>query len=113
MRRHKWHLSNEQNDNLRLYLSDYPAVQAIYHAKQHLNWHLLLKTLSAETARKVLTRITRDAQPARRQSIENTGANAECLAGTHRGDLAVFQEQRYHRRIPGQDGDDDPKSVWV
>ena len=54
MRRHEWHLSDEQRDNLRRYLEDWPVLEALYQAKQRLNRYLLLKTLNAKKARRVL-----------------------------------------------------------
>ncbi len=54
MRRHAWRLSNEQQDKLDLYLSDYPVLKALYQAKQRLNRYLLLKTLNRKTAKRKL-----------------------------------------------------------
>jgi transposase len=54
MRRHEWHLSEQQRDNLGRYLADHPVLEAIYEAKQRLNRFLLLKGLNARAARKAL-----------------------------------------------------------
>ena len=54
MRRHAWHLSDEQRHNLARYLADYPVLEAIYEAKQRLNRYLLLKTLNGKTAKRKL-----------------------------------------------------------
>ena len=54
MRRHEWHLSDEQRQNLRNYLSDYPVLSALYEAKQTLVRYLLLKALNAKGVRKKL-----------------------------------------------------------
>jgi transposase len=54
MRRHEWRLKPEQRENLQRYLSDYPALAALYEAKQRLNELLLLKNLKKKTARKKL-----------------------------------------------------------
>ena len=54
MRRHEWHLSEEQRHNLFRYLTDYPVLKAMYRAKQRLNRYLLLKTLNGKTAKRRL-----------------------------------------------------------
>ena len=54
MRRHEWHLSSEQRGRLNDYLSQYPVLDAIYDAKQHLTSYLLLKTLNAKRAQRKL-----------------------------------------------------------
>lgn len=54
MRRHAWHLSDEQRENLDRYLRDYPVLRALYEAKQRLTRYLLLKTLNRKTARRKL-----------------------------------------------------------
>ncbi len=54
MRRHEWHLSDEQRDNLHRYLAEFPVLKALYEAKQRLNRYLLLKTLNARRARRKL-----------------------------------------------------------
>ncbi len=51
MRRHEWHLKDEQHANLMAYLADYPVLRALYEAKQALVRFMLLKTLSAKRAR--------------------------------------------------------------
>jgi len=51
MRRHEWHLNDEQHANLMTYLADYPVLQALYAAKQKLIRFMLLKTLTAKRAR--------------------------------------------------------------
>jgi len=54
MRRHYWRLKPEQRENLQRYLDDYPALAALYEAKQRLIELLLLKNLRKKTARKRL-----------------------------------------------------------
>ncbi len=54
MRRHQWHLNDEQHANLMAYLADYPVLQALYAAKQALVRFMLLKTLSGRRARRKL-----------------------------------------------------------
>lgn len=54
MRRHEGHLSSEQRRHLNEYLSQFPVLDAIYDAKQHLNSYLLLKTLNARRAKRKL-----------------------------------------------------------
>jgi transposase len=51
MRRHQWHLREEQHGNLMTYLSDFPVLQALYVAKQKLVRFMLLKTLKARRAK--------------------------------------------------------------
>ena len=51
MRRHEWHLREDQHANLMTYLADYPVLQALYAAKQSLMRFMLLKTLSVRQAR--------------------------------------------------------------
>jgi transposase len=51
MRRHQWHLKDEQHANLMRYLADYPVLQQLYVAKQRLVRLMLLKTLTAKRAR--------------------------------------------------------------
>jgi transposase len=54
MRRHPWHLSDEQRDNLGRYLRGLPVLEALYEAKQRLIRFLLLKTLNARKAKATL-----------------------------------------------------------
>lgn len=56
MRRHQWHLSDEQHTNLMTYLADYPVLQQLYVAKQKLMRFMLLKTVTARRARAKLPR---------------------------------------------------------
>jgi len=56
MRRHQWHLSDEQQENLMTYLSEYPVLQALYEAKQKLVGFMLLKTLTARRMKAKLPR---------------------------------------------------------
>jgi transposase len=51
MRRHQWHLSHEQQVNLMDYLADFPALRALYRAKQRLIRYMLLKTITVRRAR--------------------------------------------------------------
>ena len=51
MRRHQWHLSHEQQINLMNYLADFPALRALYRAKQKLIRYMLLKTITVRRAR--------------------------------------------------------------
>lgn len=48
MRRHEWHLKENQRTNLNRYLDDHPGLKALYEAKQKLMRYLLLKTLTAK-----------------------------------------------------------------
>ncbi len=57
MRRHEWNLKPEQRDNLQRYLGDYPALAALYEAKQRLNRLLLLKNLRKVRARQKLSEL--------------------------------------------------------
>ena len=54
MRRHQWHLRDEQQANLMEYLNDYPVLKALYIVKQKLNRYILLKTLTKKRARRHL-----------------------------------------------------------
>jgi len=54
MRRHEYNLKPEQRENLQRYLDDYPALTALYEAKQRLNQLLLLKNLRRKRARQKL-----------------------------------------------------------
>jgi transposase len=56
MRRHQWHLKDEQHANLMAYLADYPVLQALYTAKQELVRFMLLKTLKAKRMKAKLPR---------------------------------------------------------
>lgn len=57
MRRHEWHLSPEQRENLGKYLAEFPVLNALYEAKQRLNRLLLLKTLTRKRAKKALPKL--------------------------------------------------------
>jgi transposase len=57
MRRHAWRLRPEQRDNLQRYLVDYPALAALYEAKQRLNRLLLLKNLKRKHAQQKLPQL--------------------------------------------------------
>lgn len=57
MRRHAWNLKPEQRENLQRYLIDYPALSALYEAKQRLNELLLLKNLRKKTAERKLPQL--------------------------------------------------------
>lgn len=59
MRRHAWHLSNDQRGNLGQYLSQYPVLKAIYRVKQRLNRLLLLRTTTRKTAQRQLPKLMR------------------------------------------------------
>ena len=54
MRRHEWHLTEEQRNNLHQYLSDYPVLQAMYEVKQELMRYLLLRALNGKAAARKL-----------------------------------------------------------
>lgn len=56
MRRHGWNLSHEQRQRLAQYLEPYPVLKALYRAKQRLMRFLLLKTVKANRAKKLLPR---------------------------------------------------------
>ena len=55
MRIHEWKLSGEQRVNLKNYLSEYPALKALYRAKQKLIRYVLLKTLTAKRMKQKLS----------------------------------------------------------
>lgn len=75
MRRHQWHLSEEQQANLARYLAQFPVLEALYTVKQKLIRFMLLKTL---TARAVRARL-----PAFFELIEQLHASPlRALAGT-------------------------------
>lgn len=57
MRRHHWKLSDEQRTNLDRYLEQYPVLESLYRAKQRLNEMLLLKSLKARNAKKILPKL--------------------------------------------------------
>ena len=54
MRRHEWRLRDEQREKLGRYLDDYPALKALYKAKQKLVRFVLLKMLTARRMRNKL-----------------------------------------------------------
>lgn len=54
MRRHRANLSAEQQERLDRYLAAFPALEALYFAKQRLMDFLLLKTLNARRAKRML-----------------------------------------------------------
>ena len=54
MRRHHWKLDADQKQRLYLYLEQFPVLKSLYFAKQRLNGFLLLKTLNAKRAKKML-----------------------------------------------------------
>ena len=51
MRRHQWHLRDEQHANLMNYLAGFPVLKALYIAKQKLMRFVLLKTLTKRRAK--------------------------------------------------------------
>ena len=70
MRRHQWNLSTEKRARLMNYLADYPALEAIYEAKQTLVEYMLIKTVTYRRAKSKLRGFTRllkqlDASPLR------------------------------------------------
>ena len=56
MRRHQWHLRDEQHATLMDYLAEFPVLQALYVVKQKLIRFMLLKTLTARRMRVKLPR---------------------------------------------------------
>ena len=54
MRRHQWHLTTEQRNNLNQYLSDYPVLQVMYEVKQEFIRYLLLRALNERSAARKL-----------------------------------------------------------
>jgi transposase len=54
MRRHQWHLTTEQRNNLNQYLSDYPMLQVMYEVKQEFIRYLLLRALNERSAARKL-----------------------------------------------------------
>ena len=59
MRRHHWKLAEPQKARLHAYLAQYPVLQSLYFAKQQLAGFLVLKTIKAERARKMLPQFLR------------------------------------------------------
>lgn len=59
MRRHTWNLTPEQKINLNQYLDQFPILKSLYQAKQRLNSMLLLKTLTAKKAKRILPMLLR------------------------------------------------------
>ena len=59
MRRHAWNLTPQQRTHLDQYLNQYPILKALYRAKQRLNSLLLLKTITAKRAKKMLPKLLR------------------------------------------------------
>jgi transposase len=59
MRRHHWKLAEPQRVRLHSYLAQYPVLQSLYFAKQQLAGFLVLKTIKATRARKMLPRFLR------------------------------------------------------
>lgn len=57
MRRHQWHLKDEQHANLMRYLADYPVLLQLYVAKQKLVRLMLLKMLTRRRAKAMLPRL--------------------------------------------------------
>ena len=57
MRRHEWHLSDDQCRNLGRYLDGFPVLKAIYGIKQRLNRLLLRKTMNQRTAKRQLPKL--------------------------------------------------------
>ena len=56
MRRHQWHLNEENNSNLKRYLADYPVLKTLYEVKQKLIRFMLLKTMNEKRMEKTLPR---------------------------------------------------------
>ena len=54
MRRHKWHLSDEQHAKLMDYLAEYPVLKELYLVKQRLMRFILLKTLRVKRMKQKL-----------------------------------------------------------
>lgn len=59
MRRHHWKLSSVQKERLHGYLRQSPVLQALYFAKQQLNGFMVLRTLTARRAGKMIPRLLR------------------------------------------------------
>jgi transposase len=59
MRRHTWNLTPEQKINLNQYLDQFSILKSLYQAKQRLNSMLLLKTLTAKKAKRILPMLLR------------------------------------------------------
>ena len=57
MRRHEWHLKEEQHTNLMNYLANFPVLQQLYLAKQQLVRFMLLKMLTRERAKAKLPQL--------------------------------------------------------
>ncbi|HEX7388138.1 MAG TPA: transposase [Castellaniella sp.] len=54
VRRHHWKLLTVQQARLHQYLALFPVLRALYFARQQLNGFLVLKTLTAKRAKKML-----------------------------------------------------------
>jgi transposase len=72
MRRHEWRLKPEQRENLQRYLSDYPALAALYEAKQRLNRLLLLKNLRKKRAQQKLPELLELIEQLRRSPLRRS-----------------------------------------
>lgn len=59
MRRHHWKLSSVQKERLHGYLEQSPVLQALYFAKQQLNGFLVLRSLTARRARRMMPKLLR------------------------------------------------------
>lgn len=57
IRRHHWKLAEQQKVRLHQYLAQYPVLQSLYFAKQQLAGLLVLKTVQAKRARKMLPQL--------------------------------------------------------
>jgi transposase len=59
MRRHQWKLEPGQRLALQAYLAQWPVLEALYRAKQRLMTLLLVKTVNAKRARRLLPKLMR------------------------------------------------------
>ena len=113
MRRHHWKLTALQKENLHQYLAQMPVLQALYFAKQQLNGFLVLKSLKAERAQKMLPKFL-----ALIRQFEQSPAKA--LATTLLSWLEpIVRMWRFTKSngitevIPYEDGDALAPCVWV
>lgn len=119
MRRHEWKLSDEQRENLMNYLSDYPGLKALYHAKQKLIRYVLLKMLTAKRMKRKLPGFLKLIEQLHDSPLRALAKTLESwlepivaipMLGTS---VEVFQKQRHHRRLPHENGNAFSSCVWV
>ncbi|MEZ5547891.1 MAG: transposase [Pseudomonadales bacterium] len=88
MRRHQWHLSDEQHANLMVYLAEYPVLQTLYVVKQKLIRLMLLKTLTAQRAKEI-TALCEASRTTTRQPLTGVGSDIKVLDGADHCHVAI------------------------